>query len=203
MRPVHDKTITGVKSHLLPKRIPRRYRLIKTGLTIQCILLLLLFQAIRSNDSPGPLSRFHTELEGDPNCLKCHNEDYETDPERCLNCHIDLKQRISAGRGFHQDKDEGCDACHPEHQGKDSELIDWDEEDFDHEEIGFTLSGIHLKIKDCRRCHRPPNQLPRKKGRSYLMKSSHCNGCHFPPHNSQFRNCLDCHTQLSWKVNSW
>jgi uncharacterized paraquat-inducible protein A len=175
----------------------------KAGFILLAILLLLSFQLIRPDESPGPLSSFHTELEGEQNCSKCHNEDYETDPEKCLNCHLELKQRIEAEKGFHQDKNEGCEACHPEHQGEDAVLIDWDKEDFEHAEIGCSLSGVHQKIKNCRECHRPPNQIPRKKGTSYLMKSSHCTACHISPHLEKYPSCTDCHTQVSWRVDPW
>ncbi len=175
----------------------------QAGFMLMAMLLLLLFQLIMPDESPGPLSRFHSELEGEQHCLKCHNQDFETDPEKCLDCHQELKSRIAAGKGYHQDKDEGCDACHPEHQGENSVLIDWDVEDFDHEEAGCELAGSHQKIKDCQVCHKPPNQLPRKKGKSYLLKSSHCSACHLSPHLGEHPDCTTCHTQASWRVNPW
>lgn len=175
----------------------------KAGSMLLAILLLLSFQLIRPDESPGQLSRFHSQLEGEQHCLKCHNQDYEILPEKCLACHQALKQRIEAERGYHQDKNEGCEACHPEHQGAEAILIDWEVEDFDHAEIGCSLSGAHKKVTECGVCHRPPNRLPRKIGKSYLMKSSHCTACHQSPHLEKYPVCLDCHTQASWRVDPW
>ena len=191
------------KHHKHPGHETQRIQWSRAVAVILPILLLLTFQLIRPDESPGQLSRFHTELEGEQHCLKCHNPDYEILPEKCLECHLELKKRINTEKGFHRDKNEGCEACHPEHQGMDAVLIDWDEDDFDHEEIGCSLTGAHSEVKDCQACHRPPNRIPRKKGRSYLMKSSHCSACHQSPHLTKYPACTDCHTQTSWQVEPW
>jgi hypothetical protein len=173
------------------------------GIILLILLLFISIQVIRPDESPGELSRFHSELEGENNCQKCHNPDYEVIPEKCLECHSLLKQRIEAEKGYHQDKNEGCEACHTEHQGLGAVLIDWDEDDFDHDEAGCSLTGAHRKVRTCKTCHRPPNQIERKKGNSYLMKSNHCTACHLSPHLKKYPLCTDCHTQNSWTVEPW
>jgi len=171
------------------------------------LLLLLPFlfvsQELDGLESPGELSQVHSELEGEKKCDRCHTEDETVDSEKCLSCHGDLKKRISAQTGYHQDKDEGCEMCHTEHQGADTGLIDLDESDFDHSETGYKLIGSHKKIKDCKKCHKPPNQLLRTKSQSFMLKSSSCNACHKSPHPGKYPECTHCHSPLSWAVDLW
>lgn len=167
------------------------------------IPFLYVSQELEGFESPGELCRVHSDLEGAKKCGSCHTEDETVDTEKCLNCHIDLKKRISAKKGYHQDKNEGCEMCHTEHQGVETSLIDWDISDFDHSETGYELVGSHKKIKDCKKCHKSPNQLPRKKSRSFLLKSSSCSACHVSPHPGKYPDCTFCHTSESWTVNTW
>ena len=78
-----------------------------------------------------------------------------------------------------------------------------DPEDFDHEETGVVLKGAHSAIKDCHRCHRKDNTLPRKKTRSYLFSKTGCTVCHVSPHPGHQEKCLACHNQKNWEVDIW
>ena len=145
-------------------------------------------------EPPGPLSRFHRELSGPDGCKSCHSLDGEVDHKRCLACHTEMSRRIRDARGFHQDKDEFCFACHAEHQGVDSELIELNPDSFDHEETGFPLLGFHARVGDCRRCHSPSNAISRRPSRTFLLADSRCSTCHTDPHNASFsEDCTSCH----------
>lgn len=151
--------------------------------------------------SPGKLSKPHSHLAGVANCSQCHTEKKKADPLKCLACHRDLAERIKAGRGWHRGKINGCIACHPEHQGEDFKLIDWDLKKFSHSATGYSLTGLHKKITDCTACHNPANALPQKKGKTYLLKDAGCAACHPDPHRGQLGSqCAKCHsTEVPFK----
>jgi hypothetical protein len=170
-----------------------------------CLMSLHLWaqETFDISDAPGDLSAAHTDFPGLKSCSKCHTEDLEVLPAKCLSCHQEISLRISQNRGYHRDKGDDCIVCHSEHQGADESIVFLDPEDFDHEQTGAILKGIHLEVKDCRRCHRKDNTLPRKKTHSYLYKDSGCLVCHTSPHPGHQENCLACHNQKSWEVDIW
>ena len=160
-------------------------------------------QEYSEEDAPGALSPSHTESVGLINCLKCHNEDFEVPAQLCLACHQEIAIRISKGQGYHQDKVEECALCHTEHAGAETILVNLDPSDFDHEETGYSLTGIHGTIKDCHRCHRLENTIPRTISRSFLFTGTGCQICHPSPHPGKQDLCLSCHTPESWRVVNW
>ncbi len=170
-----------------------------------CLMSLQLWaqETFDISDAPGELSAVHQDSPALKNCSKCHNEDLEAEPSRCLACHREIAVRIAEVRGYHRDKSEDCAVCHAEHQGVDVPLVPLEPEDFDHEETGAALRGIHLEIKDCLRCHRKDNTLPRKKTHSYLFRESGCTACHASPHPGRQEKCLICHSQKNWNVDIW
>ncbi len=191
------------------KHIPNitdQSNLVRYGIiALVCLLSLHLWsqQKYDVSDAPDELSGFHTESPGLKNCDKCHNDDLEVLPVKCLTCHKEIALRIAEGRGYHRDKSEDCAVCHAEHQGKNAQLIPLDPEDFDHEETGVVLYGTHEKITDCRQCHRKNNTISRQKFWSYLFKGSGCQVCHTSPHPGSQDKCLTCHSQRNWQVDIW
>ena len=180
--------------------------LVKIGITVILNLVLIAtilaaFSKATDKKSPGELSLVHAAFERD--CQKCHDQNNEVTPTKCLNCHRELAKRIKAKKGYHSDKDEECSACHSEHQGKDEKLFDLDPADFDHSETGYTLTGMHKKVSKCESCHFTHNSYKRQKSKSYLLKSSHCNACHQSPHLGIKGSCNDCHQTNSWDVDIW
>jgi hypothetical protein len=155
------------------------------------------------DDAPGPLSTAHEEAPGLKNCSQCHDDDLEVIPKKCLTCHQEMTARISASRGFHRDKAEDCAVCHTEHGGDETKLVDWDVEDFDHEETGYSLLGKHREIGDCLKCHNEETSFPRKITSSFLMKDSRCLSCHKARHPGQQDDCQVCHSQHDWQVKLW
>ena len=143
--------------------------------------------------SPGKLSAAHRSLAGIHHCADCHTEKKRADPAKCLACHLDLAVRIRSKRGYHRDKGSDCFSCHPEHQGEDFRLVEWDTTRFDHDEAGWKLAGLHRQVA-CAACHLPANAPARGKGRSYLVRDARCAACHKDPHGGQLGAACDkCH----------
>jgi hypothetical protein len=183
----------------LRKKRRQKFRQFFLMLTVGLGLYLSAFtiagQEIDLLISPGRLSKFHAYLAGVANCSKCHTEKKKADPRKCLACHRDLAERINSGRGWHRKKNNDCITCHPEHQGEDFNLIEWDLKKFSHSETGYALTGLHKRITDCAACHNPANALPGKKGKTYMIKDAGCAACHLDPHRGQLgTQCAKCHS---------
>lgn len=160
--------------------------------------------------SPGPLSRAHEGLEGTQNCLTCHAARKGALDAQCLACHREIGRLLDEDHGLHaREGREKCAACHPEHAGRDFELIEWKErpEQFDHRRTGWPLEGKHLAV-DCRKCHREelldPNMRPLLKrtdvNRGWVGLGRTCEGCHQDTHAGRLgRDCARCHTTAGWR----
>ncbi len=162
--------------------------------------------------SPGPLSRVHVKLEGSGQCASCHEPGRGVAPEKCLECHRALGERINAGRGLHARPEyRDCKTCHVEHQGTEFELVWWGKagrEAFDHRQTGHSLEGRHARLV-CQDCHQP--RLNRQREglaaagvdltRTYLGLGTACTDCHADEHRGQFagRDCTSCHGQSAWR----
>ncbi len=149
--------------------------------------------------SPGDLSEFHKDLEGMSNCTKCHVLGEKVNNSKCLDCHEQIKNLIDLKRGYHSSsevKDKDCASCHPEHFGRDFEIIRLDKDKFDHNTTGFKLDGKHKEIK-CEECHKPDfikdSKLKKKKG-TYLGMGRDCKSCHQDFHQGTLGDdCASCH----------
>ncbi len=165
--------------------------------------------------SPGELSRAHQSREGGlQTCTKCHVAGQQLSPERCLECHTELKGRVEQKLGFHgrlPPAERQCQSCHHEHQGRDETLVDWGkggQKAFDHSRTGFELKGKHRSL-DCAKCHDPRRisdpvvtaALQRSPGRkTFLGQPTACNACHFDEHRGQLgTDCQRCHSEEGWK----
>jgi uncharacterized paraquat-inducible protein A len=56
---------------------------------------------VQTQISPGKLSKEHTSLEGISNCTACHDLGAKISEQKCLNCHKELKTRITQNKGYH------------------------------------------------------------------------------------------------------
>ena len=100
--------------------------------------------------------------------------------------------------------------CHPEHAGRDFELISWEggsPETFDHRRSGWPLQGKHAKVA-CRDCHKaalqksPVASMIRRRpaSKSWLGLDTTCTSCHPDVHAGALGpQCESCHTQDGWK----
>ncbi len=163
--------------------------------------------------SPGPLSTAHAALDSPLQCLQCHGKggamaDMDA---RCLACHKEVAWMRTAQRGFHaRVSAKNCASCHPDHGGRDFELVIWDEgaaAKFDHRRAGFVLEGKHASLA-CAACHKPALQkspataLIQKKhhATSWLGLQTACADCHTDVHRGQLGvKCQTCHTHTKWK----
>ncbi len=162
--------------------------------------------------SPGPLARGHQNLEGLPNCTKCHAAGQQLSPDRCLECHKEVRARIAEGAGLHgriPASERACENCHHEHQGRDVPLVDWGaggERRFDHGKTGYPLKGKHAKL-ECAACHEPrritsaaAREVAGKGRKTLLGLPVACADCHFDEHRGQAaKDCRKCHDEKAWK----
>ncbi len=173
-----------------------------------CVFLIVMFLLCPvvppAQISPGNLTNAHAHLEGLANCTKCHTLGDKVPNDKCLDCHIKLRERIDAGRGFHvsaEVRGQDCIKCHSEHHGRNFEIIRFDIHRFDHDLTGYPLTGAHRDL-DCTQCHNTENitdpQIRQMKN-TYLGLSTDCISCHADYHrNTLPLNCAGCHTTESF-----
>ncbi len=172
---------------------------IRSSLTYLALILACLPGLLRAQQadllvSPGKLSKAHAAYAGLDNCQKCHTPGTKSVDEKCLACHDELAARIAAARGFHRDKKTGCPTCHPDHQGLDFPMVDWQPREFVHAKSGYALNGKHAEVTDCHKCHNARNSPSGKTEGTYLIKSLRCGFCHEDVHKGQFaKDCDACH----------
>ena len=172
---------------------------------------LLLPRASSAQISPGELSRDHRSLEGPLNCRSCHAGKTKEMDRNCLSCHQDIQRLREQKRGFHaRNGDAPCASCHPDHAGRDFELIAWDGgsfEKFDHAKAGWPLAGKHAKAA-CRDCHQPKHQsvefmkLSKREdpAESWVGLETACASCHEDTHRGALGpECARCHGNEAWK----
>ena len=177
-------------------------------------ILFLLPIILVAQFSPGKLSKYHAHLEGNTNCVQCHELGKKEISNGCNECHTPLKIQIEAKQGFHKDKTNECGSCHSDHNGKEFELVYWPKniENFDHEETGYSITGKHTDLT-CAKCHTKENikwkpiinwakkhtQFP-VLDRTFLGLESTCNSCHTNIHEDSISNdCSSCHNTLGWE----
>jgi hypothetical protein len=185
---------------------------LKKSLSISAFIFLILSSIPASAQiSPGKLSRFHVALEGISNCTKCHELGKPATSTRCLECHISLKARIEAGKGYHSTPEvqkTSCFKCHSDHHGLEFDLVHWPngQKDFNHKLTGYPLEGAHSR-QECTACHRHPfnEQLARtdksvNEIRTFLGLSANCTSCHEDEHRGSLdSSCVKCHIMDAWK----
>jgi hypothetical protein len=164
--------------------------------------------------SPGPLAQSHANLEGLRNCTKCHVAGSKLSNDTCLACHTSIKQSVTNHRGLHgrlSPTDLTCQKCHPEHHGRDADLL-WGpkgQKGFDHSKTGYPLKGKHAEV-ECAKCHadrliRDPAiraaRVKNPKQATFLGLPTQCAQCHFDEHRGQLATkCANCHSEVSWKT---
>ena len=111
----------------------------------------------------------HTDVE----CLECHEDMHFVPVEfaACTDCHSDPHRAW---------KGSTCEDCHPT-------PATWEVEDFDHDQTGYTLRGLHQQVS-CTQCHAEDKTRP--------VPHATCASCHVDVHRGEFkpRTCDDCHT---------
>ncbi len=178
-------------------------------------IILILPSVLFAQFSPGALSKYHSHLEGNKNCIQCHEIGNKELSDGCINCHSPLKRRINATAGYHRDKKRDCGSCHSDHNGRAFELVYWpkDISNFNHNETGYSLTGGHEKVK-CAKCHdksyitwepillwAKEKSRPSVLNRTFLGLDSTCNVCHEDIHKGQVSSdCASCHNTTDWEL---
>ncbi len=147
---------------------------------------------------PGVLSKAHADLESD--CSKCHTPFKRAEQsELCLGCHD--HQAVAADirdkRGFHGTAPpvEGaeCRSCHPEHKGRDADIIGLERSSFPHDFTDYPLRGAHVRVS-CEGCHDPD--------KAFRDARASCADCHAAAdvHRGELgKDCESCHTEERWR----
>ena len=204
MSPESDRAKASGKMSRPPTGLSHRQKLFSPSFLILAAafggLLLIAYLALAGQvpqarpASPGPLSKAHSSLEGEANCVKCHSDGTGIEAARCLACHKIVADRIAAKKGVHREVTGDCEVCHQEHQGVDVDIRPLDPKSFDHAgETGFPLEGKHAALsKNCPACH---------KVRSYMANGRDCGFCHAEPHQGAMpEKCEACHSPAGWKT---
>lgn len=156
--------------------------------------------------SPGDLTKAHANLEGLSNCTKCHVLGEKVTNEKCLDCHKEINSLIQKNIGYHassEARNKNCSKCHSEHNGRDFQIIRFDENKFDHSTTGYVLKGKHSQIK-CNECHqskfiKDPDLKIRRN--TFIGLTTNCNNCHEDVHQKTLgNNCINCHNFDSFKT---
>jgi len=144
---------------------------------------------------PGKVIEGHAEYESE--CALCHQK-FERGKQRalCLDCHEDIAADIEKPAGFHgRSRRAGaapCARCHTDHEGRDADIVNLDEDSFDHDFTDFPLLGKHADT-ECTECHAA--------GEKHRDAPDDCFACHEEnnPHGDTLGTaCGDCHSPVEW-----
>ncbi|MAG31274.1 MAG: cytochrome C [Deltaproteobacteria bacterium] len=145
---------------------------------------------------PGLLVAGHAELEED--CTSCHQA-FEGDAQRalCLTCHEKVSDDLSGDVGFHGRSPLAstgqCRSCHPDHLGREADIMGVSEATFDHAQTDFALVGRHSTAA-CAECHREG-----QKRREAPVNCVDCHGEEDDAHDGALTTqCGDCHEPFDW-----
>ena len=179
---------------------------------LSALLVLVLTMALARRQSPGRVATVHGRIEalaGGEACSQCHGGWFGDMPSACNECHTEIAAQLQDRRGLHgalaPELATTCSTCHSEHHGDEFQLVNRlafaqagiaDVGKFDHELVGFTMAGAHLRV-ECSKCHRyaEAEVLPEDTKR-YLGLRQDCATCHPDPHEGRMHfACTTCHSQ--------
>lgn len=204
--------------HSCPRNLIRALCLLALALALLCVSGEFRGRSAHAQISPGALSKAHQSLSGPTNCTKCHDLGRGAAELKCLECHTEIRERVTQRRGMHavwvkpNGTSKDCATCHSEHNGADFQIVHWDpsREAMDHSKTGFTLTGKHAGVA-CGNCHKAEfisvaarsGILVKDLGQTYLGLSRECAACHQDEHRGQLgKDCASCHTVQAWKPAS-
>lgn len=152
-------------------------------------------QDIETLVMPGQVIAGHADIEEE--CSSCHKMfDKGAQRQLCLDCHEDVALDVNNGTGYHgrhpDAQDVKCASCHTDHLGRDADIVDLDEDTFDHSFTDFELDGAHVDT-DCGDCH--------AENEKHSAAGSECVDCHSEeaPHGDTMgSDCGTCHQTTAW-----
>lgn len=145
---------------------------------------------------PGKVIEGHAAIESE--CSSCHTA-FERSNQRvlCLDCHEDVALDIKRTVGFHGLFDaageHACADCHTDHEGRDGDIVQLEEDTFDHTFTDFELLGKHDEVA-CTDCHVAAEK--------FRDASDDCYSCHEQDNvhdDAMGEACADCHAPTDWK----
>jgi NMD protein affecting ribosome stability and mRNA decay len=149
-------------------------------------------QQIQQHNNRFPLTGAHAAVD----CVACHKggatSNFQTMSTACSSCHFKDFQSTTNPNHVSAKFATNCDTCHSSDN--------WMNAKFDHNSVGFPLSGGHaMPPRQCADCHVNNN---------YNLTSAACVTCHLkdfqgtsnPNHvAANFpSNCTQCHTTVTW-----
>lgn len=178
--------------------MPCRY-LIATGITVTLALISLQTAVATELEKlimPGEVVTSHADVEAE--CESCHKRFSKSEQrDLCLDCHEDVADDLEARSGFHglspEVSNERCATCHTDHIGRDADIVNLDEAEFDHDVTDFALVGKHDDAA-CEDCHSPDLKFREAPGA--------CIECHQEDDvhkESLGTDCAECHTAIAWE----
>ena len=152
-------------------------------------------QDIETLVMPGQVITGHADVEEE--CSSCHRLfDKVGQRKLCMDCHEDVAADIDASIGYHglqsDASNDQCSTCHTDHEGRDANIVNLDEDDFDHSFTDFELLGAHLE-NECADCHAPDEK--------FRDLSSECVDCHREDDGhkeTMGTDCGSCHQSTEW-----
>jgi len=153
-------------------------------------------QDIETLVMPGNVISGHADIESE--CTSCHKVfDKSGQSGLCMQCHDKIADDVRTSAGFHglypDARESKCTSCHTDHRGRDADIIDFDEQSFDHGYSDFELIGAHTEV-ECADCHAEDKKFREAPGG--------CNDCHSDDdvHRQTLGTaCADCHNSMDWK----
>jgi hypothetical protein len=135
-----------------PRRQSIRWAVLALVTAVVVCLRVAFGQGFGEFVSPGKLAQPHAHLEGIKNCTQCHSLGQGVSPNACMDCHTEVKDQVKRRDGFHADKGTKCQSCHPDHRGREFQLVQLQQKAFDHTKTGFPLKDAHARAA-CTDCH--------------------------------------------------
>ena len=143
---------------------------------------------------PGELISGHEKYESE--CTQCHKRFSKVSKSGlCMDCHDVVADDVNNKQGYHGQiytKKSECTDCHPDHKGRDADIINLDRDSFDHKLTDYPLNGAHRYV-DCILCH--------KSDILFREAPGECYSCHKNDDIHQQKlgeACADCHNENAW-----
>lgn len=139
--------------------------------------------------------RSHADFQNQ--CRFCHQPLRSNQAELCTECHLDIGEQMTSRTGVHgyMENPQECRGCHPDHRGRDFEMVQFARQNFDHSATRFPLDERHARAT-CQQCHT----------QAFSVTSSNCATCHAEPaiHAGVFpADCGQCHQGPTWLPATW
>ena len=171
---------------------------------LPAVIFLSLFSALAARGQnifeklvmPGEVIEGHAKYE--KTCESCHEPfSKESQKRLCRDCHKDVAKDIDEKKGLHGRRPDiattECKHCHTDHKGRSADIVNFDQQTFNHKFSDFELKGGHKQVQ-CSACH-----APEKKYRDAPLT---CFGCHKKDdtHKGELgEKCQSCHSEDGWR----